>query len=1045
MVFSPLGPAARFKADAPAAQSAIARDLAAHVRGDVLFDAGSRGRYATDASIYQCMPLGVVVPRDQDDLLVALQIAREARVPVVSRGAGTSQCGQTVGEGLVVDHSRWLTGLLELDVQARTALVEPGIVLDHLNAQLKPHGLWFPVDVSTSAQCTLGGMAGNNSCGSRSIAYGNMVHNVLGIDAVLADGHLAHFGPLDGPPADARVQAILDGLQGIARREAGEIDERMPRVLRRVAGYNIDLFDCKNPRPYTEDGTPNLAHILVGSEGTLACSRRIRIRLAPLPRAKVLGVVNFPNFYQSMDMTRHIVGLGPVAVELVDRTMIDLALRNPAFRPVVERVLVGEPQAVLLVEFAGDDPAALSAQLARLGELMGDLGLPGSVVGMEDAGAQKALWDVRKAGLNIMMSMKGDGKPVSFIEDCAVPLEHLADYTAQLTEVFRKHGTEGTWYAHASVGTLHVRPILDMRRDGAGKMRAIAEEACALVRRYQGAYSGEHGDGLCRGEWVAWQYGPRINQAFREIKALFDPDNLYCPDRIVDPPAMDDARLFRYPPGYRVVPIRPALDWSAWDVERDPLTGQESEPGTGGDPAGGLGKAVEMCNNNGHCRKFDAGTMCPSFRISRDERHVTRGRANTLRLALSGQIGGAGLASAEVREALDLCVSCKGCKRDCPTGVDMARMKIEARAAWAARHGLRLRDRLVAYLPRYAHAAGRWAGLLDAGRRLPGATALLRRLGFAPQRSLPRFAPAFLDEASREAGRSGQAVAPAAQHPRPGQDRPAAQELGTGQDRQAGAAPSAGLPPVKEVLLFVDTFNNHMEPDNARAARRVLEAAGYRVHLNAAPGGGRPLCCGRTFLAAGLVDEARAEARRTLDALLPLVERGVAVVGLEPSCLLTLRDEFLHYGYGEPARRLAGNAFLFEEFLVRERAAGRLDLELSPLPQPRALLHGHCHQKAFDALRPVQAVLGWIPGLKVETVESSCCGMAGSFGYEAEHFEASLQMAELSLLPAVRGAPDALVVADGTSCRHQIHDGAQRQALHVARVLEMALPEGARG
>ncbi|MEI2418151.1 FAD-linked oxidase C-terminal domain-containing protein [Orrella sp. JC864] len=1008
MAFSLLKP--RFLSPgAAAAAPGLARQLSAHLRGEVLFDAGSRGRYATDASIYQCMPLGVAVPRDQDDLLVALQIAREARVPVVARGAGTSQCGQTVGEGLVIDNSRWLNGLVELDVQARTAVVEPGIVLDHLNAQLKPHGLWFPVDVSTSAQCTLGGMAGNNSCGSRSIAYGNMVHNVLGIDAVLADGTQAHFGPWDGClPEAPRLRGLVQGLHAVAQRERGEIAERMPQVLRRVAGYNIDLFDCRNPRPYTDDGVPNLSHILVGSEGTLAYSRRIKIKLAPLPRAKVLGVVNFPTFYQSMDMTQHIVKLGPVAVELVDRTMIDLSLRNPAFRPVIERALVGEPQAVLLVEFAGDDGAALSAQLRALQDLMGELGLPGSVVAMEDAAAQKALWDVRKAGLNIMMSMRGDGKPVSFIEDCAVPLEHLAEYTAQLTEVFHRHGTEGTWYAHASVGTLHVRPILDMRRDGAAKMRAIAQEAAELVRRYKGAYSGEHGDGLCRGEWVAWQYGPRINQAFREIKALFDPDNLYCPDRIVDPPAMDDARLFRFAPGYRTIAIQPVLDWSAWDVRRDPLTGAETAPGTGGDPALGLGKAVEMCNNNGHCRKFDAGTMCPSYRITRDEKHVTRGRANTLRLALSGQLGEGGLLRPEVKEALDLCVSCKGCKRDCPTGVDMAKMKIEARAAWASRDGLRWRDRLVAFLPRYAGRLAPWAGLLHAAQSLPGAGWAKRRLGLAPARSLPRFARPFL----RQAGLQQAACGPAGQ-----------------QD--------------KEVLLFVDTFNNHMEPENAAAARRVLEAAGYRVHLNLAPDG-RGLCCGRTFLAAGLVEQARAEARRALDALLPFVERGVAVVGLEPSCLLTLRDEFLHYGYGEQAEQLARASFLFEEFLVREQRAGRLEVAWQAVPHARALVHGHCHQKAFDALRPVQTVLGWVPGLKVDMIESSCCGMAGSFGYEAEHFEASMKMAELSLLPAVRADAQALVVADGTSCRHQIHDGAGRQALHVARVLAMALPESGR-
>ncbi|WP_323123515.1 FAD-binding and (Fe-S)-binding domain-containing protein [Burkholderia alba] len=977
----------------------LARRLRDALRGDVLFDAASRGRYATDASIYQITPVGVVVPRDQDDLRAALDVALREGVPVLARGAGTSQCGQTVGEALIVDTSKWLNRIVDFDPAARTATVEPGLVLDHLNAWLKPHGLWFPVDVSTGMQCTIGGMAGNNSCGSRSIEYGNMVHNVDAIDAILADGHETRFESLRSTPGDPRVAALATALRGIAAREHGELAERVPKVLRRVGGYNLDLFDCLNPRAYTDDGTANLAHLLVGSEGTLAFSRQLVLRLAPLPAHKTLGVVSFPSFRQAMALTRHIVTLAPSAVELVDRTMIALALDNPAFRPVIERALVGRPDAILLVEFAGDEHAAQLRRLEDLAALLGDLGLPGAVVPLVDAAAQKALWDVRKAGLNIMMSMKGDGKPVSFIEDCAVPLDHLADYTSRLTDVFHRHGTEGTWYAHASVGTLHVRPILDMRRDGATKMRAIAEEAAALVREYKGAYSGEHGDGLCRGEWVAWQYGPRLNRAFAEIKALFDPGNRFNPDKIVRPPKMDDARYFRFAPGYRERPHAPVLDWSAWDVARDPLSGRETPPGTGGDLTGGLAKAVEMCNNNGHCRKFDAGTMCPSYRVTKDEQHVTRGRANTLRLAVSGQLGDAGIASDEVKAALDLCVSCKGCRRDCPTGVDMAKFKIEARAAWRARHGLPLRDRLIAFLPRYPA----WLlAALTAGARAPLFAGLGKRLlGFAQTRSLPRFGASFL--AGAQGAQSG-----------------------------AGAAS-------REVLLFVDTFNDRMEAANARAAQRVLEAAGYRVHFNRRPGE-RPACCGRTFLAAGLVDEAKREARRLLDLLLPYAARGVPIVGLEPSCLLTLRDECLQYGYGDDARTVAGQAFLFEEFLVRERAAGRFDIAWQRLPAPRAWLHGHCHQKAFDAFTPVQTVLGWIPGLEVKTIESSCCGMAGSFGYEAEHADMSRAMAELSLLPAVRqAAPGDLVVADGASCRHQIHDGAALDALHVARVLEMAL------
>jgi FAD/FMN-containing dehydrogenase/Fe-S oxidoreductase len=936
--------------------SSLAARLRQEVDGEVLFDAASRGRYSTDASIYQVEPVGVVVPRSAEAVRTAIAIAAEAGVPVLPRGAGSSQCGQTVGAALVIDDSKYLNKLIEVDAASRTALVEPGMVLDALNAKLRRSGLWFPVDVSTSAQATLGGMTGNNSCGSRSIAYGNMVHNVLAIDALTAEGRRWRFGTMKHPSGPGEYLEFIARLTALYEREREEIEARFPKVLRKVAGYNLDHL-----------GPPhaNAAHLLVGSEGTLAWFERIQLKLSPLPSARALGVVHFPKFYTAMDLTQHIVKLGPSAVELVDRTMIGLARDIGAFRKTVDAFIKGDPDAILLVEFSGEESQA--GKLKQLGQLMGDLGLPGSVVEITDAKQQRDLWEVRKAGLNIMMSMKGDGKPVSFIEDCAVPLEHLAEYTDRLTRVFEKHGTRGTWYAHASVGTLHVRPILDMRRDGAQKMRAIAEEACAMVKQYKGAYSGEHGDGLVRSEWIAPFFGPRLTAALGEIKALLDPRGLMNPGKIVAPPKMDDKALFRFKPGYETRVPAPALDWSEW---------------------GGFDKAVEMCNNNGHCRKFDAGTMCPSFRATLDEQHLTRGRANTFRLALSGQLGPD--SDAMVKDALDLCVSCKGCKRECPTGVDMARMKIEFLAHYRKGHGLTLRDRAVAYLPRYARLAAAVAPVSNLGVRLLAGFA-----GFTAQRPMPAWRrDHFVDRAWTKSG-------------------------------------------AREVVLLVDTFNRYFEPDNARAAVRVLQAAGYRVHAASPVEGGRPLCCGRTFLAAGLVEEARSEAKRVLEALTPWLAHGVPIIGLEPSCLFTLRDEYAVLLPGTEA--LAKNAFLFEEFLANESTAGRLDLKLKAIAS-EALLHGHCHQKAFAAMPSVEQVLRLVPQLNVRTVESSCCGMAGSFGYEAEHYDISMKMGEASLLPAVRSAStETLVVADGTSCRHQIEHGTQREALHVARVLEQAL------
>lgn len=992
---------------------ALARRLRSDTEGEVLFDAAARGRYATDASIYQIMPVGVLVPRTERDITTAIQAARELKVPVLARGGGTSQCGQTTGAALVIDHSKHMRQVLDINVAERTAVVQPGLVLDHLNAQLKAHGLWYPVDVSTSAQATLGGMAGNNSCGSRSIAYGNMVHNVLGASAWLSDGSLLDFGPVAG--LSGRAAQIAAFVRDLAARHSAEIDARWPKLLRRVGGYNLDIFHNRNERPYTPDGSVNLAHLLVGSEGTLAVTRSLTLKLSALPKAKVLGVVNFPSFRAAMDAAQHIVKLVPTAVELVDRTMIELSLANPAFRPTVQAALIGRPEAILLVEFCGDSRAELLPRLRQLVELMGDLGLPGSVVQMPDEGPQKALWEVRKAGLNIMMSLKGDGKPVSFIEDCAVPLQHLAEYTDALTEVFARHGSRGTWYAHASVGTLHVRPILDMRRHGAAKMRAMAEEAAVLVRKFKGAFSGEHGDGLCRGEWIEWQFGPRLNEAFRAIKNELDPVNLFNPGKIVDPPKMDDVSLFRFAPPeaprpYRRIEIRPVLDWSAWNVQADPVTEVTTAPGSGGDTTGGLAMAVEMCNNNGHCRKFDAGTMCPSYRVTRDEQHLTRGRANTLRLALSGQLGPDGLADDAVAEAMDLCVGCKGCKRDCPTGVDMARMKVEFLAHYKARHGYSLKDRLVAGLPDYAALASRFGWLLNLRNTLPGAAWLGERLlGLSAKRALPSWRR---DTFWR--------------HDEPGLFASAADTI---------AAARAGG---KAAVLFVDTFNGTFETQNALAAARVLKATGYTLHtLAQGDDGGHP-CCGRTYLAAGMVDRAKAKAGALIDALLPLAEAGVAIVGLEPSCLLTLRDETLVMGLGPKARTVAKQARLFEEFLADEAAAGRFAPPLKAVAAP-ILLHGHCHQKAFGAVAPILAVLRLIPGAEPRLIESSCCGMAGSFGYEADHYGVSMAMAEASLLPALRQQPDAIVVADGTSCRQQIAHGAQRDAVHVAHLLERQL------
>src|SRR5215510_173840 len=877
----------------------LERRLKAEIAGDVLFDRFSRGRYATDASHYQVMPVGVVVPRDVASAERALALARQEGVSVLPRGGGTSQCGQTVNASLVLDCSKHLTRIVEVDVPGRRCVVEPGIVLDDLNRALKPHGLWFPVDISTSSRATIGGMAANNSCGARSLRYGTMRDNVISLDAMLADGSRAHFGTvspdLSDIPSFSPLRRIARDLLRLGRREAEEIETSFPKVQRRVGGYNLDaLLPGRNEL--------NLAHILVGSEGTLAFSTAVELKLSPLLGRRAVGACHFGSFYEAMDAAQHLVGLGPIAVELVDRTMIALARDIAMFRPTLEQFVRGDPDALLLVEFA-EDEAENRRRLQRLHDLMGDLGFGwdkpgarwGGVVDVLDPKLQAAITDVRTSGLNIMMSMKQEGKPVSFVEDCAVPLEHLAEYTQRLTEIFARHGTRGTWYAHASVGCLHVRPILNLRLEkDVRAMRAIAEEAFALVRDYKGSHSGEHGDGIVRSEFHELMFGPRLVHAFEEVKDRFDPNGLFNPGRVVRAPKFDDRSLLRYAPGYHADELATHLDWRAYT-------------GAGR----GFQGAVEMCNNNGACRSLAGGVMCPSYRVTREERDVTRGRANALRLAITGQLGPDAFVSDEMAETLKLCVSCKACRRECPTGVDMARMKIEVLAARAARGVLSGRDRFVGYLPRYAPFAARVAWLLNLRDRIPGLAWFSERLaGFSRRRSLPRWRAPFREPEAPIGSANG-----------------------------------------REVVLFVDTFSRYFEPENVEAALTVLEAAGCRVHLLSPDD--RPLCCGRTFLSIGAVEEARHEAQRCLDAFAPYVKRDIPVLGLEPSCLISFREEIPSLIRSQDARDLATRSLMFEEFIAKELGA---TLPLAPIG-PQALLHGHCHQKSFALMDSVMAAL----------------------------------------------------------------------------------------
>ena len=1033
------------------AGSHLANRLRADIEGPVRFDPLTRALYSTDASIYQIEPLGVVVPRTLDDIDAVMAIAREEGVPVLPRGAGTSQCGQAVGRALVVDTSRYLNRVLEIDRDARTARVEPGLVLDHLNRRLAPTGLFFPVDVATASRATIGGMAGNNSGGARSIRYGIMADNVLGIEAVLADGRVVTFGagsPIAGAVAkpslragdtatalrdadagvrsgDAGVRALIQAIHGIAAREADELEARVPKVLRHVAGYNLHRL----LRPGA-----SLAELLVGSEGTLAFFRTLELKLSPRPARRVLGVCCFPSLLDALDAVQHIVELEPHAVELVDDTLTALARENAAFRSTVEAFFPASAHTVLLVEFAGDDAGALSQRLSRLEEVMAGR----EVVRAEDPAAQAAIWAVRRAGLNIVMSMKGDRKPVSIVEDCAIPLPALAEFGAAVEDIFARHGTSSTWYAHASVGCLHVRPSLNVKDPSdVVAFRAIAEEVQQVAGRLGGSYSGEHGDGILRSEFIEPMLGARLTQAFREVKRAFDPDGMMNPGKIVDAPRMDDRELFRYAPSYKAAALPVATDWS---------------------DSGGFASAVEACNNNGACRKMDPGVMCPSYRVTREESDTTRGRANVLRLAMTGQLGAEGLVGDEVAEVLELCVGCKACKRECPAGVDMARMKAEVMHMRNQRRGVALRERVFASLPRLAPLGARLGWLLNLRNR-SGALAWLgeRTMGIAAESTLPVWARRPFRDAELMA-----LASPVSRAPR----RSASAATDCETDSAVNLAQTSGehgayAPSPDPVVTFVDTFTRYFDPDVARAAVSVLRHLGHEAVSPTPPGAReRPLCCGRTYISAGMLDHARAEIRRTLDRLAPLARQGLPIVGLEPSCLLTLRDEALHLCPGDDAHAVADRAFLIDEFLAErhDAAVGRQDSAAARqgpatgpavatadgrAPHTPARIHGHCHQKAAGAASATGDALAALTGMRGELIESSCCGMAGSFGYTAKHLRTSRAMGELSLFPALRAAsPEDTIVANGFSCRAQIRAGTGRRARHLVEVLHRSMNGG---
>lgn len=962
-------------------------ELRQRVVGDVRDDTYSRILYSTDASIYEVEPLAVLIPRHVEDIQAAVEICSRHGVPLLPRTAGTSLAGQVVNRALVIDMTCHLDAVIDLDIEARQVRVQPGITLDALNRQLRAHGLQFGPDPASGDRAAMGGIVGNNATGAHSILYGMTGDHVAAMNVILSDGSAASLEPLDSAALDRRRHRT--GLEGeIYQRLSALVDDPTnqqiiqagtPKHWRRRGGYSLDHFvDEGIPFRAPPDPRFNLAKLVCGAEGTLAVMTDATLDLVPVPHRTALALVHFDTLDRALTSVPAILQADVAAVELLDQLAMTLCRDVPKYARLLRTFAEGDPDCILIVEFHGTSDDQLIAKMNDLESLMRRerCGAIATVRAL-DPRQQQNVWAVRKGGLGLLMSIKGDHKPIPFIEDAAVPVDHLAEYIRRIEAFCNQIGTRVAYYAHASAGCLHVRPLIDTKQlSEVAKLPEILSFSAELVSGYGGSLSSEHGDGRAR-SWLNERFfGSELYSLFKQVKTIFDPQHLLNPGNIVDASEMTENLRFGAQYSARLPDARV-------DFHHDL----------------GLDRAIEMCNGAGSCRKPDGGTMCPSFMVTRDEEHSTRGRANALRAVLSGRLPASEWTSRRMYEVMDLCVACKACMAECPSSVDMGKIRFDFLARFNQAHGVPLRSRLLGSIADLDRVfSGPLAGLANATLgSMPVRFAMEKALGISRRRTLPAFAK---------------------------------QPFTSWFENRVAPADSSG----GEVVLFNDTWNTYNTPRVAVAATEVLEAAGLTVTL---PGHG---CCGRPMISKGLLDEARLAALDTVNRLAPLAERGLPIVGLEPSCILTLRDEY-HYLLPRDPRvdLIAERALTFEEFLARLKQRQQLDLRLSDQPR-QLLLHGHCHEKALVGTGPSHATLSLPPGYLVREIDSGCCGMAGAFGYEAEHYEISLKMAERVLLPAVRDAgADTAIVASGISCRQQIEHGTGRRALHPAEVLRQAL------
>ncbi|MDE2854879.1 MAG: FAD-binding and (Fe-S)-binding domain-containing protein [Chloroflexota bacterium] len=910
-------------------------------------DRMTRLLYSTDASNYQVMPLAVTFPRDADDVVAVHKVARAYGAPVLPRGGGSALAGQAVGEAVIMDFTRHMRRVRGVNAEARTVDVEPGMILGSLNAQLAWLGMMFGPDPASAERAAIGGVIGNNATGAHSIRYGMTADHVARLQVVTAAGDLVW---LDESTED--LKRIRSTVSDLVTEHAPLIKARYPRTWRTVAGYALDKI---------EPDDVNLNWLLCGSEGTLATVVRAELQLVERPKVENtrLALVHFDSLLASLEATPRILELAPAAIELMDKFLLDKTRAAAGYRDRLTFV-EGDPESILVVEFVGAG-RELDAKIKDLKAHLARLGFHGAVTVAETPAQQDDVWTVRKAGLGLMMSERSEAKPVSFIEDGAVPVENLADYISDVEQIIYDNDTTYAIYAHASAGCLHIRPLVNLKTlKGRGQYRAIADAVAQTVKKYQGSITGEHGQGLVRGEFSEYLFGPELMDAFRAVKRAFDPENMMNPGKIIDAPPMDDADILRYSPDYEVIQVDARYDWSADN---------------------GFAGAVEMCNGAGVCRKEGVGTMCPSYQATLDEAHSTRGRANALRAAISGALPN-DLVDPALKSVLDLCLGCKACASECPSSVDVAKLKSEFLATWHDRRGVDLATRVFGNIHRVNKLAGRLPKLsniaLDSSLGRAGASLL----GLPTERPLPKFA-----ERRFSAERY------------PVHDAP-------------------------DAILLIDTFTEWNHPELGRAAMRLAERLGLRLNVDRLPG---DACCGRPAISQGLLDSAKKMAHENVLAL-DGAHSDLPYIFLEPSCLSAFRDDYLTLvapGLQGAAKSLAERCLSAEAFFAEKLATHAASLAWQ-LDSPRILLHGHCHQKALWGTADALRLLRMIPGADVAEMNTGCCGVAGSFGYE--HYELSMKIAEDRLLPTIRENRDAIIAAPGTSCRAQIGD-----AGHAAR------------